>query len=119
MIRKRPHNSEVLTEAFTAAKTRAKSGSFVYLVRLAYSLAFNNFNPPVVFVVPYISLNGNENADSLAEALVAPKGAWFWEDLVPVNYEFDPVEVQDLSRELSEAARKDEVAFCGFKAARS
>lgn len=119
MSRKRPHKHEVLTEAFTAAKIRAKSGFFVYLVRLAYSLAFNNFNPPVVFVVPYISPNGNENADSLAEALLAPKGAWFWEDLVPVNYEFDPVEVQDLSRELSEAARKDELAFCEFKAARS
>jgi len=39
----------------------------------------------VEFVVPYVTPNGNENADSLAEALVAPKGAWFWEDLVPVN----------------------------------
>ena len=118
MVKKRPHKHEVLTKALTAAKTKAQSGSFVYLVRLAYSLAFNNFNPPVVFVVPYVSPNGNENADTLAEALVTPKGVWCWEDLEAVNYEFDQVEVQDLSRDLSEAARKDKVAFCGYKAAK-
>ena len=117
MTRKRPHKHEVLTEAFTAAKTRAKSGSFVYLVRLAYSLAFNDFNPPVVFVVPYVSPNGIENADSLAAALVEPVGTWCWDELQPVNYEFDPGEAQDLSREVSKAARNDNVAFCGFKAA--
>ena len=117
MTRKRPHKHEVLTEAFTAAKTRAKSGSFVYLVRLAYSLAFNDFNPPVVFVVPYVSPNGSENADSLAAALVEPVGTWCWDELQPVNYEFDPGEAQDLSREVSKAAMNDKVAFCGFKAA--
>ena len=117
MTRKKPHKHEVLTEAFTAAKTRAKSGSFVYLVRLAYSLAFNDFNPPVVLVVPYVSLNGSENADSLAAALVEPVGTWCWDELQPVNYEFDPGEAQDLSREVSKAARNDNVAFCGFKAA--
>ena len=117
MIRKRPHKHEVITEAFTAAKTREKSGSFVYLVRLAYSLAFNDFNPPVVLVVPYISPNASENADTLAAALVEPMGTWYWDDLQPVNYEFDPGEAQDLSREVSKAARIDKVAFCGFKAA--
>ena len=74
MTRQRPHKHEVLTEAFTAAKTRAKNGSFIYLVRLAYSLAFNDFNPPVVLVVPYVSPNDSENADSLAKALVEPVG---------------------------------------------
>ena len=118
MVKQRPHKHEVLTKALTAAKTKAQSGSFVYLVRLAYSLAFNNFNPPVVFVVSYVSPNGNENADTLAEALVEPKGVWCWEDLEPVNYEFDPVELQDLSRNLSEAARKDKAAFCGYKPAK-
>ena len=117
MTRKRPHKHEVIAEAFTAAKTRAQSGSFVYLVRLAYSLAFNDFNPPVVLVVPYVSPNDSENADSLAAALVEPVGAWCWDDLQPVNYEFDPDEAQDLSREVSKAARNDKVAFCGFKAA--
>ena len=116
-MRKRPHKHEVITEAFAAARTRAKSGSFVYLVRLAYSLAFIDFNPPVVLVVPYISPNGSENADSLAAALVEPVGTWCWDDLQPVNYEFDPDEAQDLSREVSKAAMNDKVAFCGFKAA--
>ena len=86
-------------------------------MRLAYSLAFNDFNPPVVLVVPYVSPNGSENADSLAAALVEPVGTWYWDDLQPVNYEFDPGEAQDLSREVSKAARIDKVAFCGFKAA--
>ena len=117
MIRKRPHKHEVLTKAFTAAKTRAQKDSFVYLVRLAYSLAFNDYNPPVVSVVPYISPNGSENADSLAAALVEPVGTWYWDDLQPVNYEFESDEAQDLSREVSKAARNDKVAFCGFKAA--
>jgi len=117
LTRKRPHKHEVLKEAFTAAKTRAQSGSFVYLVRLAYSLTFNGFNPPVVFVVPYVSPNDSENADSLAAALVEPVGTWCWDDLQPVNYEFDPGEAQDLSREVSKAARNDKIAFCGFKAA--
>ena len=117
MTRKRPHKHEVLTNAFTAAKTRAKSGSYVYLVRLAYSLAFNDFNPPVVLVVPYVSPNGSENADSLAAALVEPVGTWCWDELQPVNYEFDSGEAQDLSREVSKAARNDNIAFCGFKAA--
>ena len=117
MTRKRPHKHEVLTEAFTAATTRAKSGSFVYLVRLAYSLPFNDFNPPVVLVVPYVSPNGSENADSLAAPLVEPLGTWCWDDLQAVNYEFDPGEAQDLSLEVSKAARNDKVAFCGFKAA--
>ena len=117
MIRKRPHKHEVIAEAFAAARTRAKSGSFVYLVRLAHSLAFNDFNPPVVLVVPYVSPNGSENADSLAAALVEPVGTWCWDDLQPVNYEFDPGEAQDLSREVSKAAMNDKVAFCGFKAA--
>ena len=117
MIRKRPHKHEVLTKAFTAAKTRAKSGSFVYLVRLAYSLAFNDFNPPVVLVVPYVSPNASENADSLAAALVEPMGTWCWDELQPVNHEFDPGEAQDLSREVCKAAMNDKVAFCGFKAA--
>ena len=90
----------------------------MYLVRLAYSLAFNDSNPPVVFVVPYVSPSGNENADTLAEALVYPKGTWWWEDLAPVNYEFDHDEAQELSREVSDAARNDKVAFCGFKAAK-
>ena len=116
MTRQRPHKHEVLTEAFTAAKTRTKSGSFVYLVRLAYSLAFNDFNPPVVLVVPYASPNGSENADSLAAALVEPVGTWWWEDLVPVNYEYDHDKAQEWSRDVSEAARNDKVAFCGFKA---
>ena len=118
MVRKRPHKHEVLTKALTAAKTKAQSGSFVYLVRLAYSLAFIDFNPPVVLVVPYVSPNGNEDADTLAEALEDPKGLWCWEDLEPVNYEFDPVEVQDLSRDLSEEGKKGKVAFCGYKAAK-
>lgn len=118
MVKKRPHKHEVLTKALTAAKTKARSGSFVYLVRLAYSLAFNNFNPPVVFVVPYVSPNSNEDADALAEALVNPKGSWCWADLEPVNYEFDAVEVQDLTCNLSEEAKKGKVAFCGFKAAK-
>ena len=117
MIRKRPHKHEVLTKAFTAAKTRAQNGSFVYLVRLAYSLSFNDFNPPVVLVVPYVSPNGSENADTLAAALVEPMGTWCWDDLQAVNYEFAPGEAQDLSREVSKAARNDKVAFCGFKAA--
>ena len=118
MVKKRPHKHEVLTKALTAAKTKAQSGSFVYLVRLAYSLSFNNFNPPVVFVVPYVSPNSNEDADALAEALVDPKGVWCWEDLEPVNYELDQVEVQDFSRNLSEEAKKGKVAFCGYKAAK-
>ena len=117
MIRKRPHKHEVLTEALTSTKKREKGGSFVYLVRLAYSLAFNDYNPPVVLVVPYVSPNGSENADSLAAALMEPAGTWCWDDLQPVNYEFDPGEAQDLSREVSKAARNDKVAFCGFKAA--
>ena len=117
MTRKKRHKHEVLTEAFTAAKIRAKSGSFVYLVRLAYSLAFNDFNPPVVLVVPYVSPNGTENADSLAAALVEPVGTWCWDDLQPVNYEFEPAEAHDSSLEVSKAARNDKVAFCGFKAA--
>ena len=117
MIRKRPHKHEVITEAFTAAKTRAQKDSFVYLVRLAYSLAFNNFNPPVVLVVPYVSPKDNENADTLAAALVEPIGTWCWDDLQAVNYEFAPGEAQDLSREVSKAAMNDKVAFCGFKAA--
>ena len=116
-MRKRPHKHEVLTKAFAAAKARAQNGSFVYLVRLAFSVAFNDFNPPVVLVVPYVSPNGSENADSLAAALVEPVGTWCWDDLQPVNYEFDPGEAQDLSREVSKAARNDKVAFCGFKAA--
>ena len=116
MIRKRPHKHEVLTKALTAAKTRAQNGSFVYLVRLAYSLAFNDHNPPVVFVVPYVSPNGKENADTIAKALVDLKGTWWWEDLVPVNYECDHDKSQEWSREVSEAARNDKVAFCGFKA---
>ena len=118
MVRKRPHKHEVLTKALAAAKTKAQSGSFAYLVRLAYSLAFNNFNPPVVLVVPYVSPNSNEDADTLAEALADPKGSWCWEDLVPVNYEFDQDEVQNLSRDLSEEAKKGKVAFCGYKAAK-
>ena len=117
MIRKRPHKHEVLTEALTSAKKREQGGSFVYLVRLAYSLSFNDFNPPVVLVVPYVSPNDSENADSLAAALVEPVGTWCWDDLQPVNYEFDPGEAQDLSREVSQAARNHKVAFCGFKAA--
>ena len=116
MIRKRPHKHEILTEALKSAKKRAEGGSFVYLVRIAYSLTFNNFNPPVVFVVPYVSPNGSENADSLAAALVQPVGTWWWEDLVPVNYECDHDKSQKWSREVSEAARNDKVAFCGFKA---
>ena len=118
MVTKRPHKHEVLTKALTAAKTKVQSGSFVYLVRLAYSLAFNDFNPPVVFVIPYVSPNSNEDADTLAEALADPKGEWCWEDLVPVNYEFDPVEAQNLSRDLSEEAKKGKVAFCGYKPAK-
>ena len=117
MIRKRPHKHEVLTEALTAAKKRAQNGSFIYLVRLAYSFAFNDFNPPVVLVVPYVSPNGSENADSLAAALVEQVGTWCWDDLQPVNYEFDPDKAEGLSREVSEAASNDKVAFCGFKAA--
>ena len=116
MIRKRPHKHGVLTEALTSAKKRAQGDSFVYLVRLAYSLTFNDFNPPVVFVVPYVSPNGSENADSLAAALVQPVGNWCWEDLVPVNYECDHDKAQEWSREVSEAARNNKVAFCGFKA---
>ena len=116
MIRKRPHKHEVLTKAFIAANTRAQNGSFVYLVRLAYSLTFNGFNPPVVFVVPYISPNSKENADTLAKALVDPKGIWWWEDLAPVNYECDQDEAQEWIREVSDAARNEKVAFCGFKA---
>ena len=117
MIRKRLHKYEVITEAFTAAKTRAQNGSFIYLVRLAYSLSFNDFNPPVVLVVPYVSPNARENADTLAAALVEPMGTWCWDDLQAVNYEFDPGEAQGLSREVSKAAMNDKVAFCGFKAA--
>ena len=118
MVKQRPHKHEVLTKALTAAKTKAQNGSFVYIVRLAYSLAFNNFNPPVVLVVPYVSRNSNEDADTLAEALVDPKGVWYWEDLEPVNYEFDPVEAQNLSRDLSEEAKNGKVAFCGYKPAK-
>ena len=117
MIKKRPHKHEVHTKALAAAEAKAQSGCFVYLVRLAYSLSFNNFNPPMVVVVPYISSNRNEDADTLAEALIEPKGIWVWEDLEPVNYEFEPNEVQDLSCSLSEEAKKGKVAFCGFKAA--
>ena len=116
MTRKRPHKHEVLTEALTAAKRRAQGASFVYLVRLAHSLTFNDYNPPVVFVVPYVSPNGKENADTLAKALVEPKGTWWWEDLAPVNYECDHDKAQEWSREVSAAARNDKVAFCGFKA---
>ena len=119
MGRKRPHKHEVLTKALAAAKTKAQSGSFVYLVRLAYSLAFNGFNPPVVLVVPYVSPSETETADALAEALTAPKGTWCWDDLEPVNYEFGRGELQSLSLELSEAARNEKVAFCGFKPAKS
>ena len=85
-------------------------------MRLAYSLAFNDFNPPVVLVVPYVSPNDSENADSLATALVEPVGTWWWQDLIPVNYECDHDKAQEWSREVSEAARNDKVAFCGFKA---
>ena len=99
-----------------SAKTKAKPGSFVYLVRLAYSLTFNNFNPPVVFVVPYISTSNNEDADALATAIVDPQGIWFWNDLEVVNYEFDAVETQNLIREASGAAEQGKVAFCGYKA---
>ena len=117
MIRKIPHKHGVLTEALTSAKKRAQGDYFVYLVRLAYSLTFNDFNPPVVLVVPYVSPNGTENADSLAAALVEPVGTWCWDDLQPVNYEFEPAEAHDSSLEVSKAARNDKVAFCGFKAA--
>ena len=72
----------------------------------------------MVFVVPYVSPNSNEDADTLAEALVDPKGEWCWEDLVAVNYEFDPVEAQNLSLDLSEEAKKDKVAFWGYKPAK-
>lgn len=118
MIKKRPHKHEVLTKALIAAKSKVQSGSFVYLVRLAYSLAFNDFNPPVVLVVPYVSPHNNEDADSLAEALADPKGVWHWEDLEAVNHELDPSEAQDLSRDLEEQAKKGNVAFCGFKPAK-
>ena len=118
MAEKRPHKHKVLTEALIAARKKAKSGSFVYLVRLAYSLAFNNFNPPVVLVVPYVSPTSNEDADSLAEALMDPKGVWWWDDLEPVNYEFEPSEVENLIRHISGEAKNGKVAFCGFKAAK-
>ena len=98
-----------------AAKAKAKSGSFVYLVRLAYSLALNNYNPPVVLVVPYVSPISDEDADSLAAALTHPNGFWCWNDLEPVNYEFEPSEVDDLIRLVSEEAMNGKVAFCGFK----
>ena len=117
MVTKRPHRHDVLTKALTSAKTKAKPGSFVYLVRLAYSLAFNNFNPPVVLVVPYISSSNNEDADALAAALIDPQGIWCWNDLEAVNYEFDAVETQDLIREVSGAAKQGTVAFCGYKPA--
>ena len=107
----------MLTKALTLAKTKEIPGSFVYLVRLAYSLAFNNFNPPVVLIVPYISSSNNEDADALAAALVDPKGIWCWNDLEAVNYEFDAVETQDLIREVSGAAEQGKVAFCGYKPA--
>ena len=118
MIKKRPHKHKVLTKALKEAKAKAQSGSFVYLIRLAYSLSFNNFNPPVVVVFPYISSNRNEDADTHAEALIESKGIWMWEDLEPVNYEFEPNEVQDFGCSLSEEAKKGKVAFCGFKAAK-
>jgi len=107
----------VLAKALTLAKTKETPGSFVYLVRLAYSLAFNNFNPPVVLIVPYISSSNNEDADALAAALVDPKGIWCWNDLEAVNYEFDAVEIQDLICEVSGAAEQGKVAFCGYKPA--
>ena len=107
----------MLTKALTSAKTKAKPGSFVYLVRLAYSLAFNNFNPPVVLVVPYISSSYNEDADALAAALVDPQGTWCWDDLEPVNFEFDAVEIKGLILEVSGAAETGKVAFCGYKSA--
>ena len=88
-------------------------------MRLSYSVTFNGFNPPVVLVVPCISPNGSENADSLAAVLVDPVGTWCWDYLQPVNYEFVPGEAQDLSREVSEAARNDKVDLCGFKSVRS
>ena len=118
MAVKRPHKHEVLTKALIAARKKAKSGSFVYLVRLAYSLAFNNFNPPVVLVVPYVSPNSSEDADSLAEALMDPKGFWCWNDLMPVNYEFEPSEVENLIRLVCKEAKNGKVAFSGFKAAK-
>ena len=118
MAEKRPHKHEVLTKALIAAREKVKSGSFAYLVLLAYSLAFNNFNPPVVLVVPYVSPNSNEDADSLAEALMDPKGVWWWDDLEPVNYEFEPSEVEDLICLVSEEAKNGKVAFCGFKSAK-
>ena len=105
----------MLTKALTLAKTKETPGSFVYLVRLAYSLSFNNFNPPVVLVVPYISSSNNEDADALAAALIDPQGVWCWNDLQAVNYEFDAVETQDLIREVSRAAEQGKVAFCGYK----
>ena len=116
-MEKRPHKHEVLTKALTAAKKRAEKGSFVYLVRLAYSLAFNNFNPPIVMVVPYSSPNGNENADTLAEALIEPQGIWWWKDLEPINYKFESSEIKDLGHVLCMEAKNGKVAFCGFKAA--
>lgn len=118
MAEKRPHKHEVLTKALIAARKKAKSGSFVYLVRLAYSLAFNNFNPPVILVVPYVSPHSSEDAESLAEALMDPKGVWCWNDLEPVNYEFEPSEVENLIFLVSEEAKIGKVAFSGFKAAK-
>jgi len=81
LTRERNHEHGVLTETFTAAKTSAKRGSFDYLVRLGYSLDFIDYKPPVVLVVPYVSPNGSENADSLAASLVEPVGTCCWDDL--------------------------------------
>ena len=64
-----------------------------------------------------IQKSDNSIEQRIAAALVEPVGTWYWDDLQPVNYEFDPDEAQDLSREVSKAARNDKVAFCGFKAA--
>ena len=69
LTRERNHEHGVLTVTFTAAKTKAKSGLFDNLVRLGYSLDFNDYKPPVVLVVPYVSPNGSENADRLAAHL--------------------------------------------------
>ena len=63
-----------------------------------------------------IQKSDNSIEQRIAAALVEPVGTWLWEDLVPVNYECDHDKAQEWSREVSEAARNDKVAFCGFKA---
>ena len=90
MVRKRPHKHEVPTKALTAAKKGTKR-FLRFLVH--YSLAFQT-SALRLGVCPLHFPNNNEDADTLAEALVAPKGEWCWEDLVAVNYEFDPVEAK-------------------------